>query len=387
MPADVIRKLFISDGLACCDSTDATHTHLAIPERNMHRENNFDAVRLLAAAVVIFGHAHPLTSTPDSGLLGNSVQALAVKIFFVISGYLICTSWTLDPRPISYLLKRSLRIFPALLVICILTIFIIGPALTSLPIGHYFATPHTYVYLKNVFLSPVYDLPGLFANNRYPIAVNGSLWSLPIEFAMYLLLPFVCFFDRLMNSKMVALCASIALCFFSIHFVRMSVPANHPVIYGTDLISALDVAPYFMIGALVRQMSWESLLNPVLALFFIGIVALMPPTTAVHDEIVLYFMLPYVVLTFALSSHRLLQGAGRFGDFSYGLYLYGFLVQQCVNDLSGNTLSALQNAFISLPIALVLAYLSWHLIEKPMLSLKPRKNLASKKLTIEEQGA
>jgi peptidoglycan/LPS O-acetylase OafA/YrhL len=353
----------------------------------MHRENNFDAVRLLAAAVVIFGHAHPLTSTPDSGLMGNSVQALAVKIFFIISGYLICTSWTLDPRPISYLLKRSLRIFPALIVICIFTIFVVGPALTSLSTGHYFGTLHTYAYFKNVFLSPVYDLPGLFADNRYPIAVNGSLWSLPIEFAMYLVLPFICSFDRLMNSRMVVLCSTIALCAFSVHFVRMSVPASHPVIYGTDLISALDVAPYFMIGALVKRMNWESLLNPVLALFFIGIVALIPPTTAVHDEIILYLLLPYVVLTFALSSHRLLQSAGRFGDFSYGLYLYGFLVQQCVNDLTGNALSALQNAAISLPVALVLAYISWHLVEKPMLSLKPRKNLASKKITIEEHGA
>lgn len=353
----------------------------------MHRENNFDAVRLLAAAVVIFGHAHPLTSTPDSGLLGNSVQALAVKIFFVISGYLICTSWTLDPRPISYLLKRSLRIFPALIVICMFTVFVVGPVLTSLPTGHYFGTLHTYVYFKNVLLSPVYDLPGLFANNRYPIAVNGSLWSLPIEFAMYLLLPFVCIFDRLIKGRAVILCTSVLLCVFSIHFVRTSVPAAHPVIYGTDLISALDVAPYFMIGALVKQMNWESFLDPVLALFFIGIVALIPPTTAAHCEIVLYFLLPYAVLTFALSTHRLLQGAGRFGDFSYGLYLYGFLVQQCVNELTGNTLSALQNAIISLPIALVLACISWHYVEKPMLSLKPRKNLASKRITIEEHGA
>jgi len=353
----------------------------------MHRENNFDAVRLLAAAVVIFGHAHPLTGTPDSALLGNSVQALAVKIFFVISGYLICTSWSLDPRPSSYLLKRVLRIFPALIIICAFTIFVIGPVFTSLPIGHYFGTLHTYSYFKNVFLNPAYDLPGLFAGNRYPIAVNGSLWSLPIEFSMYLLLPFVCAVDRLMRGKLATLCTTIALCVFSIHFVRMSEPASHPVIYGTDLISALDVAPYFMIGALVKQMNWEHLLDPILALFFIGVVTLIPPEAAVHGEIVLYFLLPYVVLTFALSSHRLLQGAGRFGDFSYGLYLYGFLVQQCVNDLTGNTLSAIQNAAISLPIALVLAYISWHLVEKPMLSLKPRKNLASKRITIEEHVA
>jgi len=353
----------------------------------MHRENNFDAIRIFAATVVIFGHAHPLTSMPDAALLGNSVQALAVKIFFIISGYLICTSWTLDPRPAGYLLKRSLRIFPALIIICIFTVFVIGPIFTSLPLNHYFDSIHTYIYFKNIFLSPIYDLPGLFTNNRYPIAVNGSLWSLPIEFAMYLILPVICFFDKNKDGKPATFCATIAICASSVYFVRISAPASHPVIYGTDLISALDVAPYFMIGALVKQMNWERLLDPVLALFFIGIVTLVPPTTAVHCEVILYFLLPYIVLTFALSSHRLLKEAGRFGDLSYGLYLYGFLVQQCVNDLAGNTLSALQNACISLPLALILAYASWHLVEKPMLTFKPKKNLATKKITIKEHNA
>lgn len=352
----------------------------------MHRKNNFDAVRLLAAAVVIVGHARPLTNTPSSDLLGNSVQALAVKIFFVISGYLICTSWSLDSRPISYLIKRCLRIFPALFVICVFTIFFVGPIFSNLSAGNYFGTLHTYVYFKNLILSPVYDLPGLFATNRYPIAVNGSLWSLPVEFLMYLILPIACFGDRLINSKLIILSTTVVLCAFSIHFVRTSVPAVHPVFYGTDIISALDVAPYFMIGAVVKRMNWERLLNPVLALFFVGVVALIQPTTAVHDEILLYVLLPYVVLTFALFPHRKLQNSGRFGDFSYGLYLYGFLVQQCVNQLTSNTLSPMENVEISLPVALLLAYLSWHFVEKPMLSLKPVKSLSSEILTSREIG-
>lgn len=339
----------------------------------MGRVNNFDAVRLLAAAAVIFGHAHPLTNTPSPALFANSVQALAVKIFFVISGYLIYTSWTLEPSLTRYLRKRSLRIFPALIAICVASALFLGPALTTLSVGEYLSNPGTYRYFKNIFLNPVYELPGLFAANTYPVAVNGSLWSLPIEFAMYLALPLVFTLGSLLRSKWFLGLATFALCAASIYFVRLHTPESHPVVYGSDLISALDVAPYFMLGAFIAHMKWERFLDPSLALFAIGVVALVPPSSAWALEVTLYLVLPVAVLSLALAAHPLLSRAGRFGDFSYGLYLYGFVVQQTVNHLAGNKLSAMENALISLPIALACAAVSWHYIEKPMLALKNKK--------------
>ncbi|MGB6030359.1 MAG: acyltransferase [Rhodanobacter sp.] len=348
------------------------------------RENNFDAIRLLAAATVIFGHAHPLTQTPDTALLGNSVQAMAVKIFFVISGYLICTSWSLDTNPVRYLKKRALRIFPALFVICVLTIFVAGPLTTSLPLSQYFSYLHTFGYFRNVLLYPIYDLPGVFTDNAYPIAVNGSLWSLPIEFAMYLVLPFVMLLSRALGSKSLVVIITLSFCIFSLKFVRIDPPITHPVFYGSDLISMLDVAPYFMIGAVVSACQLERLLDPVVALFLAFLVALFPPSSASVSELVLFVLLPYCTLSLAMSYQRVLAKAGRFGDFSYGLYLYGFLVQQTVNHFTHNALSALQNALVSLPIALVLAVLSWYYVEKPMLALKPRSRMDNLKVSLEE---
>jgi len=75
----------------------------------MDHKNNFDATRLVAAATVIYGHAHPLHQTPDITLLGKTVQVLAVNIFFVISGYLICASWQSDQNFFRYLQRRALR--------------------------------------------------------------------------------------------------------------------------------------------------------------------------------------------------------------------------------------------------------------------------------------
>lgn len=342
----------------------------------MRRTNNFDALRLLAAIAVIFGHAHPLTKSPDLGLLGSSVQAIAVKIFFVISGYLIYTSWTLQPSVLPYLQKRALRIFPALAVLCVLTVFVVGPLITDIPVRTYFGYLHTYYYFVNVLLRPVYDLPGLFQFNPYPVAVNGSLWSLPVEFAMYLTLPLVCWIQQRAKSHSVFVLFTLGLCWASVWYVRAHQPAQHPVLYGTDLISLLDVAPYFFLGALIRDLRLEEFLNPVFGSFLIIAVALIQPTGRISSEIALYVLVPYVALAVALNANSLLASVGKYGDFSYGVYLYGFLFQQVVNRLAHGQLGPWSNALLSLSPALLLAMLSWHFVEKPMLALKPRNSLS-----------
>lgn len=341
----------------------------------MHRTNNFDALRLLAASAVIFGHAHPLTATPDLGLLGSSVQAIAVKVFFVISGYLIYTSWALQPNLLAYLGKRALRIFPALIVICLLTIFVFGPLFTDLSPSQYFGYRHTYFYLVNIALHPVYDLPGLFQNNPYPIAVNGSLWSLPVEFSMYLILPCVLLFQKRVGSQSTLTWFTAILCIASIWYVRIRQPQVHPVFYGTDLISLLDVAPYFFLGAMIRDLKLGEFLDPAFGLFLIVAFSLIQPTGRVSTEFALYLLVPYVTLSVALNANTLLCRVGKHGDFSYGIYLYGFLFQQIVNKLGHGQLSPWENTLLSFPPTLIFAVLSWHLVEKPMLSLKPKKSL------------
>lgn len=363
-------------------ANDTAHPVLGTTERALPRENNFDAVRLLAAAVVIFGHAHPLTNVPSPGLFGNSVQALAVKIFFVISGFLICVSWRSDPDPVRYLGKRAIRIFPALIVICLVSVFVVGPWLTTMPTGEYLSSPSTYHYLRNILLFPIYNLPGVFADNTYPVAVNGSLWSLPVEFAMYLVMPVVLVLVGLLRNKWMIWAFAIGLCATSLHFVRINAPVTHPVFYGTDLISALDVAPYFFLGAAVAYTGLQRFLRPSLGLFLVGFFALFQPQSAFYGEVALFILMPVCVLSLCLGVDDLLKGAGRFGDFSYGLYLYGFLIQQIVNHLSHNSLSALQNTFISLPIALACAALSWHFVEKPALARKPSKRAVSQQSAV-----
>ena len=336
-----------------------------------HRANNFDCIRLLAAAAVIYGHAHPLASAPDPAFFGNAVQAFAVKVFFTISGYLIAASWISDPDPARYFFRRGLRIFPALIAICLLTVFLLGPLTTTLAIGEYFTNMSTWRYLKNIFLYPVYSLPGVFESNTYREAVNGSLWSLPVEFAMYIALPLVALRMKGAVLKTSLLFSTVVLCAVSIWWLRISPTDTYPTFYGTNIRSALDVAPYFMIGACFQAFKHKINPHPSIALCGIGALLFLQPT-GLWAELSLMTVGAYSILAFATTEAPILRSAGRFGDVSYGLYLYGFPVQQWLYYLSDNRLSAWGNALISIPICLVLAWISWHALEKRALKMKPK---------------
>lgn len=335
------------------------------------QENNFDAIRLVAATAVIYDHSHVLTGVGGPSLLSDTLGGMAIKIFFVVSGYLIYNSWNLDPNPLRYLLKRALRIFPALLVLCLFTVLIVGPALTSNSVKAYFTQSDVYSYFNNVALFPRYFIAGVFEGNAYPRAINGALWSLPVEFAMYLFLPLACLAGKYLRLRLFLPAVTFATCVASLWLVRVSPSPSHPVIYNTDLIAALNVAPYFMLGALVAHMRWERFLDVTFGLVAVCVVAFLAVGSGAPAEALSYFLVPYVVLAFALTPHRFFKHFGRYGDFSYGVYIYGFLIQQCIVQVTSNTLSPVENTLATLPIVLVLAWLSWRLVERPALARKP----------------
>jgi peptidoglycan/LPS O-acetylase OafA/YrhL len=188
-------------------------THILPPRIASPRQvNNFDLIRLFAAALVVFSHSCILTDgnyshEPLSILTGGSyaLGRIAVDIFFVISGFLITMSFESTNSLPNFLWKRCLRIFPALIVLLFLTTFIIGPIATALPLHEYFSRDDTYAYLTNVRLFRLqYSLPRVFENNPYPNAVNGSLWTLAYEFVCYLLVAILGVLGILKKRKLIA---------------------------------------------------------------------------------------------------------------------------------------------------------------------------------------
>lgn len=341
----------------------------------MPNANNFDIIRLFAAVLVIYGHAFPLTGVVPPVLLGNSVQAFGVKIFFVISGFLITASWNSDPNPIRFAIRRALRIIPGLTLVVFLAAFVLGPIFTTISLSEYFGNMRFAKYFLNILFYINYDLPGVFRSNIYPIAVNGSLWSLSVEVLMYLVLPLVLLFGvRIKNPKRTLVIFTFIMIIANL-YIRVFQPNLRFVIYSMSLSSVLDVAPYFFIGSSYSFLSAQPKMNLQVA-FLAFLISMICPLTAIWSEIVLYLVLPYAVLSFAYASPAAFAKVGRFGDFSYGLYLFGFPVQQMIVAILGHEMGPILNFAFSFIISLFLSVVSWHLVEKRAQSLKLRLGLS-----------
>lgn len=215
---------------------------------NVHK-NNFTLLRIAAAFLVFYGHGYILFGTPGpNSVLFRAVSpgALGVSIFFSISGYLIAASWDRDGNVWRFFIKRALRIFPALIVVVVLSIFCLGGALTTLEAKTYFLHSDTYRYLLNIPLKAHFSLPGVFAHTPYPNVVNGSLWSLFPEVLMYVLIFVAGIFE-----KSLAFTCSMTLFFFFGWYFWASKLAESIVFWGTDVKYIFMYGCYFWMGPLL----------------------------------------------------------------------------------------------------------------------------------------
>lgn len=336
---------------------------------SMDRENSFGLIRLMAATCVVLGHAFPIVGQPSLLVLDGALQGLAVKVFFVISGYLILKSWVIDPNLLRFACKRAIRILPGLFGVVLFSVLILGPCFTTLALRDYFSHPRTYDYLSNLYLYVAYVLPGVYSDNVYPHAINGSLWSLPVEVCMYAVVPLLFCFSRIRST--VCIVAALAICTLNVQLLSWSW-TYRPVFYGTDLLSALDTAPYFFLGALVACFDDRFSPGPVMSVGAVcGLVA--AQLCGWSSGWITMLCVPVIVLGVArFKFGRLSQWCDR-TDLSYGIYLYGFPVQQAVSSFMGPGCSPWINFALSMGPVLALAYGSWILIERPSLRMKPRR--------------
>lgn len=168
---------------ATSDTLQIAHTPV-----NEH-SNNFDAIRLMAALLVLVSHQLFLLGRTQPFIAGRTLGEIGVFVFFVISGYLVAESWCRDPHLVRFGLRRFLRIWPALAVATVL-IALAGILITTLPVDGYIGYATWHFIVRNLQLRIVYDLPGVFATSPAGAmsAVNGSWWSIPLEMKCYLYL-------------------------------------------------------------------------------------------------------------------------------------------------------------------------------------------------------
>lgn len=330
---------------------------------------NFVLLRFVAAQMVVVGHSYELQGLPSPVLLDANLAAFAVRVFFVISGYLVCESWSRDPNLARYFLRRALRIFPALAVVVLVTTFAAGPALSALPAAAYFADPRPYLYLKNLLLAPTFALPGVFGGNLFAGVVNGSLWTLPAEFMMYLLLPLLGRGGAAAGLRAGAL----AVAAFALGgWLSVRPDVVEPVLWQTSLPQVARWAPYFLAGAVVRALRLERCLDLHVAVL-LGVLLCLPAPPQLWVVLVSVWV-PYLVLSFCLRPGQCVGRLAMRADLSYGIYLTAFPVQQAVLSLHPGGISPLALTAICEPFCLAAAALSWFLVERPLLRLKPRRS-------------
>jgi peptidoglycan/LPS O-acetylase OafA/YrhL len=354
-------------GLAECAPTGphgARRSLVRMPGARSH-SNSFDALRLAAALAVVIGHAYTLTGIlPATPLvLGIAIHSFGVAVFFAISGFLVVDSWVRTPQPIVYFSSRALRILPGLVLVVATTILIIGPVFTTLPLGQYFASSETWRYAANLFpVLPQYDLPGVFANLPYPDAVNGSLWTLRAEMFCYVVVGCLGLLPRVLRLPLLACfgVASMAVALANIH------------VGGSSLSAAATTWVFFAAAGVIRLASsrWRVLRIEIAAIVLL-VWILLALLTPINSDVLAWFALPYVLLTVGELSIPVVRRAARFGDLSYGLYLWAFPVQQALVSLGLKAPIGVDIVVVSV-ISGVFAMISWHLVEKPALRLKRR---------------
>jgi peptidoglycan/LPS O-acetylase OafA/YrhL len=331
----------------------------------MRTENNFDALRLAFACIVFLFHACALSQRAELAALGRWLApGIAVKGFFVVSGYLVYMSCERSQSLRHYFEKRIRRLYPAYCTV-ILAGVIAGAFFSDAALADYLWSGATAKYLAaNLafanFLAP--RLPGLFADN--PIqAVNGALWTLKIEVMYYLLVPAIWSVAR-RTSAVVTLPALYALSVIYSLTMMHWWDVSHDPIYMVLQRQLPGALTYFVSGAFfycyrkALEKYLPALALPALLVFFSDNIVV----RLVFEPIALAAIVVYLG-----TGTRYAGNVCRYGDFSYGIYIVHFPILQMLI-VSGLFRHAYLGLALAAGLVLAAAFVLWHTIEKPFLS-------------------
>jgi peptidoglycan/LPS O-acetylase OafA/YrhL len=353
--------------------------------------NNFDLLRLLAALSVLFGHSFDLLGhdEPFPRLRYVDWGYVGVLIFFSISGFLVARSWLRRPQLLSFGSKRILRLIPGLVVALLLSAVMLGPIVTVEPVHTYFQDPTTKAYvLNNALMQSDYVLPGVFVHAADPSVVNGSLWTLPLEVKGYVLIAVLGLIGALSRRRWVLPPLAVLAAAATINsLASASSVLRHLVAFLVDVQMPPDIVARVGPGdvlALYPNMLTAFIVGAVLYAYREYVVLRWDVAAACAAAIVVACLIggqvpmeviaivgPYCIVCVAYLTTRFVTRPRWLGDYSYGVYIYGFVVQQTITLAitlhSGWVLFAL-----STPVTLACAALSWRFVERPALGLKRR---------------
>ncbi|WP_161499255.1 acyltransferase family protein [Flavipsychrobacter stenotrophus] len=335
--------------------------NMSIKEFLVKDNNNLDFIRIICASLVIVGHSYRLNPNPGQRdiielLTGFTYSgAIAVKIFFFISGLLVTDSLLKRQSIPVFVISRFFRMMPGLLFLLLITTFIVGPIATEYPLGDYFRNTGTYKYIiSNFAFITNYTLPGVFRHNNLGQTVNGSLWSLRLEVRCYAFLLLAFFFIK---SRKPIFNIMILLIFIDAVF--------HLKIIGRGENTEHSLLPLsFALGSFLAVNKEKIVLNNIVGVVLLLLTLIFWRTS--FNEIIFITTTCYLVLL--LCKNKYVKKIKIKHDISYGIYLWGFLIQQIIYDIARS-----QNIYLymleSILLSALMGYISYVVVEKRFMEI------------------
>ncbi len=330
------------------------------------RDNRFTPIRFVLASLVMLEHVFVVIRGPELSPLiaanGWSTGYLAVNGFFILSGFLIADSLERRSDAKAFAIARFLRIMPALAVLTLLATLVIGPLVTSLTQAQYWSSATTWLYPANVlaFADTAGGPAGIFTSNPAEGEFSATLWTLRYEVLAYAAAALI-FFTRLAWGRWPILGLFVAgtAGYLAIRLFWPEAPAM--ITHGGRFGSV------FLLGMVIHQF------RDRLPVTILPVIMLLPAAIVLDDNALseLFWNGVLAVLIFWIgfaTLGRVPSGAG-IPDWSYGIYIWHYPVMQSLwyFDVAR---SPLELAAYGIPLSLAVAAASWHLIERPALSLK-----------------
>jgi peptidoglycan/LPS O-acetylase OafA/YrhL len=338
-----------------------------------YRPSGFDYMRVALALLIICLHSGEISYGPRDpadiyASIWRAPAAALVPMFFALSGFLVAGSLERSRHLLTFLGLRALRIVPALAGEVVLSALILGPLLTTYSLHDYFTDPRFFVYFRNIVGDIHYQLPGLFVGNPDTDATNAQLWTVPYELFFYIICSAIALIG-IYKRRFLMLAAACLFLLLGLHAAGLENHTRPWTVTGTTLLMAGVAGMLFY--RFKQIIPWNFTLFAGSAV--LSLLLLTRPEWDAFTPLPLTYATIYLGLLNPPRNKLVLSG-----DYSYGIYLYGWPLQQMVASFGPAFRHWYINLLIAIPSVMACAFVSWRFIEKPALNLKAKLKRSEK---------